>query len=905
MRIKFKIVWFLLFYLSCNFIYCQSNKPSWIVRHPFKHPVFIENKGQFTKQELIGVGSPILYYSRSGLYQLYFTSSSLVFRYDSIVNKGDRKDKDECEIIPVYIKIRWEGVNDNSEIEVSGGVSDYFTFSKLEDKTVKSGIIAHAWEKLIYHNLYKGIDVEFFYPKNKEGIEYKVIIHPGADIADFKMHYSNNAIIKLKDSNVSVHSSLINFIDHAPTAKYADGKPIKTAFYLKNNTVSFKTESSAINETLIIDPWITFTNFDTLNHVYDINSDKYGNVYTYGGYHSYELQKYNSIGILQWSYIAPFSDKIVCGDFTVDARSGTSYIAEGIGGQIAKVNSLGLQTGFLSSNAKVEEMWRIGFDYCDNLLVTGNGTPGNYTLQASTVDTNLRTVNSINILSSSQNFRDVSLLALDQSGFAYFAFASVVNPNASLNTLVQTPLPALLPSTYQVEDGYLFVELITEKYYPPYFSYYTCSNGFNGMVANKKLLLTYDGSTLKRRKNSNGVLLDSILVSDSSFLWGGLDIDCANNIYVGKQDSIVVYDTNFGRQTAIKLPDTVYALKVGYSGQLFACGAGFVCSANYNTASRLISTSFTAPSSCAASDGTATAMLNCGMPPYTYLWNNGQTKQTATGLSAGTYTVNVTYSTCLPFVDTAMVTIPSAISPTLKITASSNIICPGSADSISITGAKSYSWSPLGGLSCSNCPNPIATPSLTTMYIVNAVDSDGCKGADTIIVIVDFPNLYACCDTIINKGDSAILQANSSVYYKWVPSTGLNCDTCLSVIANPTVTTTYTVIGTDSLGCESERILTVIVDTPCDDFEVPNVFTPNGDGRNDYFVINAEGLDKYSIIIYDRWGKIMFSSTDFLNYWNGKTQTGVNVPEGVYYYIITSSCHGNNYNKQGFVQVIR
>jgi len=134
---------------------------------------------------------------------------------------------------------------------------------------------------------------------------------------------------------------------------------------------------------------------------------------------------------------------------------------------------------------------------------------------------------------------------------------------------------------------------------------------------------------------------------------------------------------------------------------------------------------------------------------------------------------------------------------------------------------------------------------------------------------------------------------------------GLNCTTCQSVSASPTVTTTYTVTGVDKNGCTDIRIITVTVDIPCADFTVPNVFTPNNDSRNDEFVIKTKDLDKYSIIIYDRWGKEIYKSTDSTVYWGGLNESGFKAPDGVYYYIISSSCQGINYYKQGFVQLIR
>ena len=168
------------------------------------------------------------------------------------------------------------------------------------------------------------------------------------------------------------------------------------------------------------------------------------------------------------------------------------------------------------------------------------------------------------------------------------------------------------------------------------------------------------------------------------------------------------------------------------------------------------------------------------------------------------------------------------------------------------------------------------------------------------------PALFACCSTTIIYGfGSDTIKADSSLHYNWSPSSGLNCDTCQTVIATPTVTTTYTVTGTDRYGCTVDRLVTITVEKICADFTVPNVFTPNGDGKDDKLVIKAEEMDKYSILIYDRWGKEMYISNNPEQYWNGLTESGGEAPDGVYYYIINSTCNGNTYKKDGFVQLIR
>ena len=98
----------------------------------------------------------------------------------------------------------------------------------------------------------------------------------------------------------------------------------------------------------------------------------------------------------------------------------------------------------------------------------------------------------------------------------------------------------------------------------------------------------------------------------------------------------------------------------------------------------------------------------------------------------------------------------------------------------------------------------------------------------------------------------------------------------------------YQISSFDSLGNESPVSSKICVDN-CPVYELPNVFTPNGDGKNDVFhPFPYSYVQSIDITIYDRWGLVMYKTTDPNVNWNGRlNNTGNDCPDGVYFYICT------------------
>ncbi len=138
--------------------------------------------------------------------------------------------------------------------------------------------------------------------------------------------------------------------------------------------------------------------------------------------------------------------------------------------------------------------------------------------------------------------------------------------------------------------------------------------------------------------------------------------------------------------------------------------------------------------------------------------------------------------------------------------------CIGGADTLKASGAQTYSWSPANGLSCTNCPAPLANPVTTTVYTVTGTDSIGCKASDDVTVIVNpLPVINAGEDKTACEGKPVQLLAGGGVSYVWTPASGLSCVNCADPIATIANTATYTVTGTDAKGCTNKDDVTINV----------------------------------------------------------------------------------------------
>lgn len=247
-------------------------------------------------------------------------------------------------------------------------------------------------------------------------------------------------------------------------------------------------------------------------------------------------------------------------------------------------------------------------------------------------------------------------------------------------------------------------------------------------------------------------------------------------------------------------------------------------------------------------------------------------------------------------------------------------ICPGESTQLEASGGVSYLWSPATGLSDTGISNPIASPAETTLYTVEILDDCGNPFYDDVLITVDNDQFDVAIDIMPNTANSfpasCELQltatptpAGENYSYAWSSSVNNTFSDPLadstSVVTSPDQagTETYTVTVTSEDGCVQE--VSISIENLGILYEVPNIFSPNGDGNNDVFGLFTKAeLNDYNCKVFNRWGKVVFETSTIGQFWDGSFNDNP-APSEAYIYMINFQIGERRFEEQGSLTLVR
>lgn len=293
---------------------------------------------------------------------------------------------------------------------------------------------------------------------------------------------------------------------------------------------------------------------------------------------------------------------------------------------------------------------------------------------------------------------------------------------------------------------------------------------------------------------------------------------------------------------------------------------------------------------------------------YIYSWSPAATLSDTT-LSAVTFTAGPTTNVILTVstsagcigVDSALVIVHEL---GFASAAPDTGVCPGDTLRLSASGGLRYKWAPATYLSNDTAASPLAKPITSQKYRMVATNEFGCRDTAYADITVHPAAVVHLEDSVsIMPGASYQIQASTNATTViWTPPGGLSNRYVINPVATPAISTRYIVYATTERGCKTKDSIDVNIDEGAD-IAVPNAFAPDN-GKKLYPV--RKGIQTLHYFrIYNRWGNLIYESTDIDNGWDG-TYKGVPQPVGVFVYTLEAvSQNGKVFNKAGNITLLR
>jgi gliding motility-associated-like protein len=289
---------------------------------------------------------------------------------------------------------------------------------------------------------------------------------------------------------------------------------------------------------------------------------------------------------------------------------------------------------------------------------------------------------------------------------------------------------------------------------------------------------------------------------------------------------------------------------------------------------------------CGSTNGSAEVLVTGGSGNFEFAWSPSiSTAAIAQNLAPGIYTVIVTDNSTGCF-QNLQITVPSNGGPIISNVNVSNVLCFGEQTGsliVSATGGTSpYTYA----LDAGTAQNSNSFINLTAgSYLVTVNDATNCPNSLTI-TITEPPQLLANAGLDLIGCSTDLFNLNASAVGGVLPYSfdWIGVQSSQNVQVSTLTSTSYTLNVTDANNCINTDVLQISI-IPCGSLiiDLPNVFTPNGDGDNDLYGIISQNAVSQEALIVNRWGEIMIELNTPNQSWDGKIQNGKEALEGVYF----------------------
>ncbi|OFY83486.1 MAG: hypothetical protein A2275_16955, partial [Bacteroidetes bacterium RIFOXYA12_FULL_35_11] len=245
--------------------------------------------------------------------------------------------------------------------------------------------------------------------------------------------------------------------------------------------------------------------------------------------------------------------------------------------------------------------------------------------------------------------------------------------------------------------------------------------------------------------------------------------------------------------------------------------------------------------------------------------------------------------------------------PTVNIVADT-LICRDNTVRLFASGGIYFHWWPDQFISNTEIFNPVVNPDSSMLYFVSVTDTNSCR-KDTFVSVEVFqvPQI-TMSDTSVIIGETVNLNVYNSeiLYYNWVAENSLSCLDCYNPVAIPLEPTMYSVFVTDLYHCFTQNYFVFIDVMKKYSVDVPELFTPNGDGKNDHVFVRGWGIKELmEFRIFNRFGEMVFESKELTAGWDGSYKRE---PQNIetFTYVVRVLTHNNDIlTKKGFIKLIR